>query len=97
MAGFQDNRGELGAEVQAESRNMGQGRGTERSHLMAPQNGPGSGLLSLLTTQIRSLSSITFKPNKAQPFWPGCWNGEQLLGQEKSPGVEHRDTEVFEL
>lgn len=40
MAGFQDNGEELGAEVQAERRTVGQGRGRERSHLMPSQEGP---------------------------------------------------------
>lgn len=82
MAGFQDNREELGGAVQAE-RTMGQGRGREKSHLMPSPKGPDLRLLSL-TIQFRSLSSITFKPNKAQPLWPDCWTEEQLLGQEKS-------------
>lgn len=83
MAGFQDNREELGGAVQAERRTMGQGTGREKSHLMPSQKGPDLRLLSL-TIQFRSLSSITFKPNKAQPLWPHCWTEEQLLGQEKS-------------
>lgn len=74
IPGQRGRTGSRGAE--AERRTMGQDRGRERSHLMPSQKGPDFRLLLLLTIQFRSLSSITFKPNKAQPFWSGCWNGE---------------------
>jgi len=77
---------ELGAEVLPESRTLGQGGGRERSCLIPSQKATDLRLLSLFTIGSRSLSSVTLKPNKAQPFLPDCWYGEQFteLVQEQS-------------
>lgn len=86
MAKAQEKWEELGAEEQAEKMTLGQGRGRERSCLIPSQKVTDLRLLSLFTVGFKSLSSVTLKPNKAQPFLAECWYGEQFteLGQEKS-------------